>query len=359
MKSKDNVTANRVLVIKRDGIRQFVEAEPAFSAIRKAHPGATVDLLTSPVLQRLAKNAPFFDRVVSTRPLAVKGDRQELVGQLKRVGYGLVYDLDGTKESMDLRSSLRGFRGPQWIGPKRPLSEGRRALAPSPLAGPGMRKLLKSAGLPLDERLPDLSWSAQALEQTANMDPSWFGLPDVFGLLIPANNPGHRWPAERYGELARAMADKGITPVIVGNPEVASFAAEIAKAFDSAPHAGRTPVELCGKADAAQIAMLGKRAKFFVAGPAEELHLVTAVGLSGVVIIPPSEDIVSDALFGRNIVKLMASRLHRVEAELAFSTLRNMGLLAPSPRTAPAPSLPPKVPSKKAGLSRPGARVLR
>jgi len=356
VRSKDNSAADRVLVIKRDGIRPFVEAEPAFSAIRQAHPGATVDLLTSPILQRLAKNAPFFDRVVSTRPLSEKGDRRELVGQLKRVGYGVVYDLDGTKESMDLRGALRGFRGPQWIGPNRPLSEGRRALAPSPLAGPGMRKLLKGAGLPLDERLPDLSWSAQSLEQTANLDPSWFGLPESFGLMIPANNPMHRWPAERYAELARALTSKGITPVIVGSPDVAAFAADIIQAFGDAPNGVRAPVDLCGKADAAQIAMLGKKAKFFVAGPAEELHLVTAVGLEGVVIIPPSEDIVSDALFGRNIVKLMASRLARVDAELAFSTLRNMGLLEIQ-RTSP--TLPPKIEPTSTSLSRSGARVLR
>lgn len=334
MKGKDLRNAARVLVIKRDGLRQFVEAEPAFSAIRHAHPGATIDLLTNPMLHRLARSAPFFDRVVATRPLALKGDKRELASQLKRVGYAVVYDLDGTRESMDLRGAIRGLRGPQWIGPKRPLSEGRRALAPTPLAGPGMRKLLHAAGLTLDERLPDLGWSARAADGTANMEPAWFGLPQSYGLFIPATADQHRWPAERFGELAAALGAEGITPVIIGPEEMAPFAAEVIRAAGEVGNpSGRMPVDLCGKADAAQLAVIGRGARFFVAGPAEELHLVASLGIGGVVVIPPSEDISGDALFGRNIVKLTASRLHRVEGELALNTLRNMGLLGqPEPR---------------------------
>ena len=340
MRRKDNRPASRVLVIKRDGLRQFVEAEPAFAAIRASHPGATIDLLTSPGLQRLAKVAPCFDRVVATRALSQKGDRQELIGQLKRVGYGVVYDLDGTRESMDLRGALRGFRGPQWIGPSRPLSEGKRALAPTPLAGPAMRKLLRTAGVQLDERLPDLTWSAHAAGSAASLDPRWFGLPDAFGLLIPAANPQHRWPAERYGELVNGLAHQGITCVIIGGPSLAGFAGEILEHASSAGDlVGRAPVDLCGKTDAAQLAIIGQKAKFFVAGPAEELHLVTSVGLGGVVVIPPAEDISGDALFGRNIVKLTSAKLGRVESDLALQTLRNMGLFGGhEPRSAVAPA---------------------
>lgn len=345
MRGNDIRSAERVLVIKRDGLRQFVEAEPAFSAIRQAHPGATIDLLTNPLLQRLAKSAPCFDRVVATRALVQKGDRRELVSQLKRVGYGVVYDLDGTKESMELRSAMRGFRGPQWIGPRSPLSEGKRALAPTPLAGPGMRKLLRSAGVQPDERLPDLSWSAQAEESSAAMETSWFGLPDRFGVLVPAAVPGHRWPAQRYGELAVALAAQGITSVIVGDGLMSDFAGDIIQAAAQAGELqGRNVVDLCGKADAAQMAVIGQKAKFFVAGPAEELHLLTSVGLSGVVVIPASEDISGDALYGRNLVKLTASRLARVEADLALQTLSNMGVLkAPErePRPQPQSSFAP------------------
>lgn len=339
MRGKEQRPASRVLVIKRDGLRQFVEAEPAFSAIRQAHPGATIDLLTNPLLQRLAKSAPCFDRVLATRALSQKGDKQELVGQLKRQGYEVVYDLDGTRESMDLRGALRGFRGPQWIGPKRPLSEGKRSLAPTPLAGPGMRKLLRSAGVRLDERLPDLSWSARVRETAANLDPDWFGLPPHFGLLIPASNAQHRWPAERHAELVTTLAQKGITAVFIGPGGMVNFANDVIdRATVLGRLEGRAPVNLCGKTDAAQLAIIGQKAKFFIAGPAEELHLVTSVGLGGIVVIPPSEDISGDALFGRNVVKLTASRLARVEAALALQTLGNMGLLnAPEPRPTVAP----------------------
>ncbi|MEM1409448.1 MAG: glycosyltransferase family 9 protein, partial [Pseudomonadota bacterium] len=296
------------------------------SAIRKAHPGATIDLLTSPVLQRLATTAPFFDRVVATRTLSTKTDRHELAGKLKRVGYTVVYDLDGTRESMELRGALRAFRGPEWIGPKRPLSEGKRALAPTPLAGPGMRKLLRGAGLQLDERLPDLSWSSLSGEKPANLDPTWFGLRGNYALLIPASNQAHRWPAEHYAHLARHFAGLGITSVIVGDEDVAPFASAIADAIGPVSR-GQAPVDLCGKVDAAQLAALGEKAEFFVAGPSDELHLMASMGVQGVLMIPPSEDISGDALYGRNIVKLTSSRLHRLDTDQALTTLRCMGLL--------------------------------
>ncbi|MEM7519110.1 MAG: ADP-heptose--LPS heptosyltransferase, partial [Planctomycetota bacterium] len=85
-------------MVKRDGLRAFVEAEPAFSAIRAAHPEATIDLVTSAGLQRIAKTAPYFDRVVATRPTMLPAEKKDLAGQLKRIGYGMAYDLDGTKE---------------------------------------------------------------------------------------------------------------------------------------------------------------------------------------------------------------------------------------------------------------------
>lgn len=328
MKGKDLRSAKRVLVIKREGLRQFVEAEPAFCAIRRAHPQATIDLVTGISLQRLARLAPYFDRVVGTRGVMGNGEKKDLAGQLKKVGYAVVYDLDGTKDSMEMRSLLRGFRGPQWIGPKRPLSEGRRALAPTPLAGPGMRKLLRGNGLELEERLPDLSWTPRGDDRAANLDPSWFGLPERFGLVMPAANPQHRWPAENHAELFSNLVAQGITPVIVGPEQIVPFATDIIRAVaEAGVVSGRGPVDLSGKTDAAQLAVLAQEAQFFIAGPSEELHLVTSLGLPGVVLLPASEEMSSDALYGRHVVKLTAGRLGLVNPELAASTLRNMGLI--------------------------------
>lgn len=320
--------ASRVLVVKRDGLRPFVEAEPAFAAIREAHPGATVDLVTSPMLQRLAKTAPYFDRVVASKSLMTPPERKEFASQLRRVGYNIAYDLDGTKESMELRGMLKGFRGPNWVGPKRQLSRSKRMLAPSALAGSGMRKLLRDSGLPLQERLPQLDWLYDPGNASANLDPSWFGLSGPFGLFVPAANPAHRWPAEYYGEVGAVMGREGITPVIIGGQDLGPFAYDVMQhAAERTRATGRAAVDLTGKADAAQIAVLARDARFFLAGPSEELHLVAAAGTPGAVLLPASEDLNGDALFGRDVVKLTATNMRNLTPDLAIMTLRNMGLL--------------------------------
>ncbi|GGY55055.1 heptosyltransferase [Parvularcula lutaonensis] len=320
--------ASRVLVVKREGMRSFVEAEPIFQAIREAHPDATIDLVTGPALQRLAKTAPYFDRVVATRPNLAPQERKEFSRQLKRVGYGMAYDLDGTKESMELRAAMRGFRAPTWVGPKKPVDRNKRLLANSALMGPGMRKMLRDSGLPLEERLPRLSWMGEDTNASANLDPSWFGISGPFGLFVPASNPAHRWPAEHYGEVAAAMGGEGITPVIVGGQDLGPFAYDVMQhAAELSRATGRAAIDLTGKADAAQLAVLARHARFFLAGPSEELHLIAASGTPGVVLVPASEDMQSDALYGREVVKLTASNMKNLTSDLAIMTLRNMGLI--------------------------------
>ncbi len=319
---------SRVLVIKRDGLRSFIEAEPTFAAIREAHEGATIDLVTSAGLQRLAKTAPYFDRVVATPQMMAPPQRRDFAGQLKRVGYGLAYDLDGTKDSLDLRASMKGFRGPQWVAPKKPSAPTRRLLAPSPFMGAATRKLLKDAGLPLEERLPSMRWLDDPANASANLDPSWFGISGDFALFIPATNASHRWPAESYGEGAATMGVEGVTPVIIGPQELGPFAYDVMQhAAEISRATGRAAIDLTGKADAAQLAVLARHAKFFLAGPSEEVHLIAAAGTPGVVLVPASEDMNGDALYGRQVVKLVANNMSNVTPELATSTLRNMGLI--------------------------------
>ncbi|MEO1659148.1 MAG: glycosyltransferase family 9 protein [Pseudomonadota bacterium] len=318
----------KVLVVKRDGLRPFVEAEPAFAAIRRAHQGATIDLVTSPNLQRLAKCSPYFDRVVATRPLNTPAEKREFTGQLKKIGYQVAYDLDGTRDSMDLRASLKGFRAPTWVGPKRKLSGKSTSMKPSPLAGAGMRKLLSDAGLELEQRLPDLRWANNPEKGSANLDPSWFGLSGAYALFIPAANPSHRWPAENYGAVASVMARQGITPVIVGGDDLSTYAYDVMQtAAEMSGDGGRAAVDLSGKADAAQVSVLARDATFFLGGPSDELHLVAAVGTRGVILLPTSEDVQTDALYGRDVVKLTASNLRNVSPDMVVGMLQSMGLI--------------------------------
>ena len=324
---------SRVLVLKQDGLRHFVEAEPAFAAIRAQHPGAHIDLITTQGFGRLAKGSPYFDRVLAAGGLDDKAARKHFLVQLKKMGYDLVYDLDGTRETLDIRSALTGFRGPKWIGPKKVVSKPGRAQG---FAGPAMRKLLADAGLAVQHRLPDLSFATEGRGEAANMQPTWFGVSGPFALLIPAFQPERRWPAEAWAQLAAQVAAAGVVPVVIGHESLTPFAHEIGHALarTARPGTANALVDLTGKADLAQVAMLAKRAGFFVSNVAEELHLAVAVGCPGLVLLHPAEAAQADALFGREVVKLTADDMSRLDPAMAVSMLSSMGLLAAAPRAA-------------------------
>ena len=330
------MSQQRVLVLKQDGLRHFVEAEPAFAAIRRAHPDAHVDLITTQAFGRLAKGSPYFDRVLAAGSFAEKSAQKTFFAQLSKMHYGLVYDLDGTRATLDIRAALTGWRGPRWVGPKKVVSRPGRAQG---FAGPAMRKLLSDAGLQVQHRLPDLSFATEGRGEAANMQPSWFGLPADFALLIPAFTPQRRWQPGAWAELASAIAAEGVAPVLIGHESLTLFAHQVtremarrAQALGMAAGASNALVDLTGKADLAQVAMLSKRACFFVANTAEELHLATAVGCPGVVLLHPQDAGASDALYGRDVVQFTASDMADLEPASAVAMLGSMGLLGASGR---------------------------
>lgn len=317
----------RILVIKQECLREFVEAEPAFAAIRNSNPGVPVDLLTTPSFGRLAKGSPYFDRVLAAGSFAEKHQLKELVSQLKRIGYEQVYDLDGTRATMDLKGAMTGFRGPRWVGPKRVLSKGGRVTPAFPAAS--MRKMMSDAKVPTEQRLPDLRWALNGRKDAANMQPSWFGISGPFALFLPADDPMNRWPVECYAAIAQTLAAQGMLSVILGGEHLSEFAQAIVNA--SSPHgrnaARNSVIDLTAKTDLAQLAMLAKESQFFVAGSSDTLHLCLALGCPGVVLLHTSETAESDALFGRDVIKLKAPDIGSLAPDMVMSMLANMRLV--------------------------------
>ena len=160
------------------------------------------------------------------------------------------------------------------------------------------------------------------------MQPSWFGVSGTFGLLMPGSDEVKRWPAERYGELARVMAHSGVMPVLVGQKEIHDFADEIS-------HNAPEIVDLTGKADHLQLVALAQEAAFFVSDTAEEVHLAVSVGCAGVLIKKQGEEKLSPT--GRHVITLTTvDTLGEASAEFVWQSLDNMGLIPRELLTASA-----------------------
>ena len=108
-----------ILVIKHGALGDLVQAFAPFAAIRAHHPGARIDLLTTPPFAALMERAPWFDRVLTDdRPDWWNLPAQvALARRLAGGGYGRVYDLQTSARSSRLLAWLRLFGArPEWSG---------------------------------------------------------------------------------------------------------------------------------------------------------------------------------------------------------------------------------------------------
>ena len=311
--------SENILVVKTDGIASFVSAEPVFKAIRDAYPKAKISLITRASMQRIARAAPYFDQVAALPNLAEADTKKAFVRQLQSQKFAQVFDLSADDDWRKLQAAFGPF-GPKWQSAA-PASRRRRAPDGDI---PSYAKLLSAAGIAAESRLPDFTWALAARKDSANMQPSWFGISGVYGLLLPGADPEQRWPASNYAHLAQTMARAHVMPVLAGGKELHSFGDEIA-------HEAPEVVDLSGKTDHLQLVALAQEAAFFVTDHAEEVHLALSVGLKGIMIRKAS---LAYAPEGRNVVLVTAqSDLGAAKAELVWRTLQNMGLI-PDPKSA-------------------------
>jgi len=303
-----------VLIIKREGLGAFVNADAAFDAIRDAHPRSEITLLTAGDLVRLAKAAPYFDHVVTDDAYADPEARRSFLKQLKQKKFGFVFDLDGAEASRRVYAALGPFK-PKLCAPA---AQKRRAGPSHPIDA--FAQQLSGAGVDAERRPPDLGWAIAARKDAANMQPSWYGLSGAFALLAPAPEAGGGWPVERYARLVQRIGSAGVAPVVVGGAELAELGYDIARSDPAV-------VNLAGKTDLLQLAALGAEAEFFVADDTGPAQLVASVRCPGVMLFPEGGEPGAAVPRGRDVIAITATRETPIDAEIVWRTLGNMGVL--------------------------------
>jgi heptosyltransferase I len=99
-------------------------------------------------------------------------------------------------------------------------------------------------------------------------------------------NPGagwgaKQWPAERYGEVARALASNGLTPVINFGPGEQPLAMEVKAASRGIAHTVSCSIS--------ELIALTRRAGLFIGGDTGPLHLAAALQIPVVGIFGPTD----------------------------------------------------------------------
>lgn len=267
---------DRILVIKLGALGDFILSNRAMTAIRAHHGDARITLLTIPALKPLAQTCGLFDDVwYDDRPKVHHLRRWiTLMRRLNGGRFQRVYDLqtaDRTATYFRLMGPPLARARPQWSGIVRGCSH--RHHAPDRTSKHSLERQadqLAVAGIGIEDYPPlDLSWADGDISRHRL---SAGGQPYV--LLVPGGSAGHpdkRWPAERYGELAVALAGEGFTAVVVGTDEEAGACARVAAASPKV-------VNLCEDSPILEVMALARGAAAAVGNDTGPMHLIAAMG---------------------------------------------------------------------------------
>jgi len=295
----------RILVIKLSALGDFIQALGPMAAIRRHHRDDHVTLLTTAPFARLAEQSGYFDRVEIDRrsqPLDVRG-WLGLRRTLRDGGFDRVYDLQTSqRSSFYARLWWPGTR-PEWSG-----------IAPD--ASHPHANLLRNPQHTITKQAEQLMMAGihpvplPSLPREDGMLPAELS-GHRFALLIPGSSPRHsgkRWPAQRYGELARALTERGLLPVVLGGKDEHALAEAIRR---GAP----ATLDLTGRTELADLVSLARAATIAIGNDTGTSHIAAAGGAPLVALFSGESDPARCAPRGAKVTVLRRAPL----ADLALA----------------------------------------
>jgi len=308
----DLTAARRILVVRPDNVGDVVLLTPALRALRAVAGGARIDLLASPAGAAVAAMIPELDGVLTVSPswqqltaptdtagsdAAARAER-ELLERLTAARYDVMLVFTSFSQSpwpaahLGLLAGIgtrvvhsREFAGAvatHWVTPPPDTTHHvDRSL-----------HLLEAIGIPPRGRTPSL-WVPDAAY--AEADELVAGVAAVrtidrfdraagaravprFALLVPgASCPSRRYPADRFGAAAAALAGKGLPVLVAGTAAEAGLVDEVVRA------AGSPDVRPLPAAALPVFTALLARAAVALTNNSGGLHLADAVGTPVVV----------------------------------------------------------------------------
>ena len=288
-------------MIKLSALGDLILVLGAFQAIRDHHRKDRVILLTTEPYVEFARESGYFDEVwVDERaPLWRPDSWLRMRNRLRTAGISRVYDLQ-RQDRTGWYFRLLAPNPPEWVGIVSGCSH-RYVDPPEPLHIMDRHiRMLAMAGI---DRVPppDPSFAAR--------DISHFGLTAPYVLLVPGSSPHRplkRWPAERYLELARALAAESITPVLIGGPAEETEIKKIQAGCSAARWVTTGLGEIIG---------LAREALCAVGNDSGPTHLIAVSGCPVIALFSDESDPIKTRPRGPMVTSLRSAKL----ADLAVS----------------------------------------
>jgi heptosyltransferase I len=294
----------RILVVRLSAMGDVIHTLPAAAALREAFPEAKIDwlieerwaeLLCAPGARRnsLSDQKPVVDAIHTVelaqwrKSLLTPATVQQIAkvwNDVRAVNYDIAVDLQGAIRAAIL-ARLSGAR--QVFGASEPrespasLWYSRQAIAcgshvieqnVSLVQALAQRKLkVPEAKLPRDPA-SEASIGKMLGEQNIR----------DFAIVNPGAGWGaKRWPAERYGAVARALAQQGIRSIVNYGPGEEILAETVQAVSEGSAFAWKSSLS--------QLVALTRRARLFIGGDTGPMHLAAALQVPVVAIFGPTD----------------------------------------------------------------------
>ena len=290
----------RLLVVRLGAMGDVLHALPALAGLRAQWPhcylGWVIEPRWAPLLQSAADAAPRSDamplvdavhlahaRGWARRPFASQtwSEMRALRRELRERRYDLAIDLQGA-----VRSAMIGrASGAHLVGEAVPREAPARWFFAQRVSTHGVHVIEQAAEvvaaatrLPVTPLLPPLPSSPAAEARIAAL----FSGSQPLAIVHPGAGWGaKRWPAERYGAVAHALAARGYAVAVNSAGGEEDLAAEVVRTSGGAAIAADT--------DMAELIAMTRRSSLVIGGDTGPLHLACALGKPVVGIYGPTD----------------------------------------------------------------------
>jgi heptosyltransferase-1 len=250
-----------VLIVRLSALGDVVVAAPLASALRRAHPDARLAWLVEDRFAGAIEGHPALDRVMvfprarlrelrrSGRWITLLREVRAFLRELRSAGpFDLALDVQGLLKSAFL-AYLSGARVRVGLGSREGsgllMTRVNRRRRDSRRIGSQYRALLESMGIAPGEFLPELFPGEEGRREAALLLAET-GLEGRFAALCPfTTRPQKHWRPDGWAEVARGLAERGLSIAVLGGPGDREAARKLVSSFPpgSVDLAGRTTVK--------------------------------------------------------------------------------------------------------------------
>ena len=301
----DRPQIDRLLIVRLSAMGDVIHTLPAAQALRDAFPDSMIgwvieerwaELLCAPGTPRRGPRSAQRPLVDWIHPVSLSSWRKSLftIPTLQQIAKTW-NDLRGARydDAVDLQGAIRSAVLARWSGA--PEVYGAAEPRESPASLWYTRRAITRGAHVVDQNLSVAEAVAQrkmkmpcvefprdvAAERRIEQQLSERGIVE-FAILNPGAGWGaKRWPAERYGCVARALAADGLHAIVNYGPGEEKLASEAAAASEGAASLMKCSIS--------ELIALTRRARLFIGGDTGPMHLAAALRVPVVAIFGPTD----------------------------------------------------------------------